>query len=547
MQVNPTDTPPRHPRLVEPFTLIMNILVAVLGAVIGIQILVTLGITPNTAIIGALIAILVARIPGQIFSQFRSVHRQNLMQTTISGATFGAANALLLPIGIPYLMGDMNLVWPTLIGVGIAMVIDATILYKVFDSRIFPASNAWPAGVATGEAIIAGDQGGKRGLLLIGGTALGIVGSLLGASMSAFGVAFIGNMWALAMFGIGLLIKGYDKVLFHTSIDKFYIPHGIMIGAGVVALGQVLWLLLRKKKGSGQEENGKEVGTDEALNISLPITRTSKDISQAIRWGFLAFLGCGILLAVATGLYTHMSIGMFIWWIIFAALVAFAHELIVGLSAMHAGWFPAFAVALISLVIGMLFRFPPVALVILVAYAASTGPAFADMGYDFKTGWILRASDSRAFELDGRRQQFLSTLLGFAVAFIMVAIIHPSYFSHGMIPPIDKVYVTTIKAGLTNGTIVSSLLLWAIPGALIQLIGGPSRQIGILLATGLLITNPAAGWSVVAGLIIRMIVLKIYGKKAESLMSIVAAGCIAGDALYSFFGSVWNTVVPKGK
>ncbi|QBD80813.1 OPT family oligopeptide transporter [Ktedonosporobacter rubrisoli] len=527
-----------HPRLLEPVSLILNLLVAVLGAIIGLQLIVTLGVTPNTAIIGAIIAILVSRIPLHIFAKFRSVHRQNLMQTTISGATFGAANALLLPIGIPYLFGRADLVWPTLIGVACAMVVDAVVLFLIFDSRIFPASNAWPAGVATGEAIIAGDKGGRRGLLLVAGTVLGIVGSMLGASMSAFGVAFIGNIWALAMFGIGLLIKGYDKALFHMNIDTLYIPHGIMIGAGVVALFQVIWLLL-KRRGNEQEGQAEE-NTDEALGISRQLTRTSRDVGNAVKWGFVAFLGCAIVLAVGTGLFTHMPLPQFIGWIIFAAIIAMAHELIVGLSAMHAGWFPAFAVALISLIVGMLLGFPPIALVILVAYAASTGPAFADMGYDFKTGWILRAGESQQFELEGRRQQFLSTLAGFVVAVVVVALIQHSYFSKGLIPPVDKVYVATIKAGLSNGGIATSLLIWAIPGALIQLIGGPSRQIGILLATGLLINNPMAGWSVIAGLIIRLIVLKLYGKKAEGPMSILAAGCIAGDALYSFFSSVWK-------
>src|SRR5215468_5041746 len=79
MQVDSTNTEVTHPKLREPFLLFMNILVAVLGAIIGVQIIVTLGVTPNTAIIGAIVAILVSRIPGQLFSSFRSVHRQNLM------------------------------------------------------------------------------------------------------------------------------------------------------------------------------------------------------------------------------------------------------------------------------------------------------------------------------------------------------------------------------------------------------------------------------------------------------------------------------------
>ena len=47
---------------------------------------------------------------------------------------------------------------------------------------------------------------------------------------------------------------------------------------------------------------------------------------------------------------------------------------------MHAGWFPAFATALIFLIVGMLLGFPDLPLAILVGFTAATGPAFADMG-----------------------------------------------------------------------------------------------------------------------------------------------------------------------
>lgn len=80
--------------------------------------------------------------------------------------------------------------------------------------------------------------------------------------------------------------------------------------------------------------------------------------------------------------------------------------------------------------------------------------------------------------------------------------------------------------------------MWAIPGAILQLVGGSSRQVGVMFATGLLILNPNAGWAVLGGILIRMIVLKLKGKEAESTLSILAAGFIAGDAIYSFFSSV---------
>src|SRR5699024_12192872 len=81
--------------------------------------------------------------------------------------------------------------------------------------KLFSASETWPSGVATAEAIKAGDQGGAKAKYLGLGIAGGMVGSHFGISMSAFGVAFIGNIWALTMFGIGLLLRGYS-----TQLDR---------------------------------------------------------------------------------------------------------------------------------------------------------------------------------------------------------------------------------------------------------------------------------------------------------------------------------------
>lgn len=97
---------------------------------------------------------------------------------------------------------------------------------------------------------------------------------------------------------------------------------------------------------------------------------------------------------------------------------------------MHSGWFPAFATSLIFLIIGILLGFPPVALAILVGFISSGGPAFADGGFDFRTGWILRGfGKDPAFEMEGRREQFISAFVGFGVSAITVALTHDMYFS----------------------------------------------------------------------------------------------------------------------
>jgi uncharacterized oligopeptide transporter (OPT) family protein len=532
----------KHPSIFEPFALVLNVVTGVVGAIIGMQLVTTLGITPNTAIIGALVAMLIARIPLTIFKKYKSIHRQNLVQTSISSATFGAANSLLIPIGIPFFMGTPELIFPMLIGAALAMFVDAAMLYKLFDSKIFPAAGTWAPGVATAESIFAGDRGGKRAALLGVGTLIGLAGSFFKIPMSAFGVAFIGNIWALTMFGVGLLIRQYSVPWFDLDVNKLYIAHGLMIGAGIVALLQVSVLIFKKQKQVIQSSEEKGIAEPSAASAASDegYTRSMSSVRRTLGLGYLAYLVIALIIAVTGGLITQMSPGMFIGFLVFAAFAAFVHELLVGIAAMHSGWFPAFAVAFITLLIGMMIGFPPLALALLAGFSAATGPAFADMGYDLKTGYILRGNgENKEYELQGRKQQYITGMIAFGVALITVLVTYKGYFAQNLVPPIDKVYVSTIQAG-ASPEVAKQLLLWVIPGALLQLIGGPKRQLGVLFATGLLIVSPNACWAVLSGIAIRLIVTKIKGKEAEVPLSILAAGFIAGDALYSFFNSLFK-------
>src|SRR5437764_1350371 len=395
----------QHPSTFAPATFVFLVILCLFGAVIGVQLILQLGITPNTSIIGALVAMLLARLPGAIFARYRSIHVQNLAQSAISAATFGAANSLLLPIGVPFLLGRPALILPMLTGAALSMLLDGYLLYRMFDTRVFPAAGTWPPGVAAAEAIRAGDAGGRRAALLGIGLLIGIAGSWLKIPMSAFGVAFIGNVWALTMFGIGLLIRGYAMPVAGVDIAKLYVPHGAMVGAGIVALVQVVLLIARR--GAGDAVAG---ATDD------------RRMRQALRLGTI--------------------------------------------------------------------------------------------------GYVARAVPSVWLRSRG-------------------------YCAQGSVPPVFKLYVATIQAGAT-GDVAMALLLWAIPAAISQFLGGPSRQLGILLATGLLIPNPIAGWAVLAGIAIRLAVLRFRGKEATGSMEVLAAGFIGGDALFGFFDSVIKTV-PKAR
>ncbi|WP_088052579.1 OPT/YSL family transporter [Virgibacillus dakarensis] len=517
-----------HPSIKDPAILTVIIFLAVIGAIIGVQLITSLGISANTSIVGAVFAMILSRIPLQQLVKFKSIHSQNLVQTSISAATFGAASSLILPIGIPYVLGMTQLIIPLFIGVIMAMFVDALLLYKFFDTKVFPAKEAWPPGIATAEAIKAGDEGGKRAKYLLTGIGVGIIGSILKIPMSAFGVAFIGNIWALSMFGLGLLASSYSPSIIGVNLDDYYIPHGFMIGAGIVALFQVLFIIFNKNKKVKNEEKA--------------YAKNTREIGQGFGYGFIAYVIVSIIMAIIGGLYTNMSLFMIIGFALFAAAAAFAHELIVGIAAMHAGWFPAFAVALITLIIGILIGFPTEALAMLAGFSACTGVAFADMGYDLKTGFILRGNgEDPAFEKEGRKHQLLVAMVGFSVAAIIVLLTFNHYFSQGLIPPINHVYAAAIQLGVSN-SIALHLIIWAIPGAILQLIGGSGKQLGILFSTGLLLINPLAGWAVLVGIIIRIIVLK-KAPQHEQNMTIMAAGVIAGDAIYSFL----NSIIKVGK
>ncbi len=381
-------------------------------------------------------------------------------------------------------------------------------------------------------------------MVLFGSTAVAAVGTFLFAlPFSAAGVALIGNIWALLMWGIGLLVRQYVNLvpgLAELNLNAEFIPHGVMVGAGIVSLIQAFMLFTDRQAKKKAEKKVSHVKghIDHSNDPAYAVSVTAATLRRSLATGFVLFLGGAVMLALTTGLLTQMNIGTLIGWIVFAAVAAFVHEVIVGLAAMHSGWFPAFAVTLIFLVLGLIIGFPEVPMVVLVAYCSATGPAFADMGYDLKAGWILRKDTSDQpeyveYDLQGKREQFKSALIGFTVAAVCVLFLWQTYFEGGQIPPVSKVYADTIQAGLTNPHTLTNLLIWAIPGALIQAIGGPKRQMGVMLATGLLISAPNACWAIFLALLVRVIVRRTKGEQAEEALSLVGAGFIAGDALAS--------------
>lgn len=542
-------TAKEHPKWYEPASLIFATLMCILGTIIGMELIVATGTTPNTSLVGALFAIVFSRIPLSVCKKFRSIHRQNLIQTSISGATFSVANCMLLTIGIPVVMGYPELMVPMLIGCTLATIIDASILYKCFDTPMFPAEGAWPPGVACAETLLAVIEKGKKAFGIIIGMLMGAVGKAAGIPMDLLGVSWFGNFWAMMALGIGSIIIGVIKTnafsfalfsfnfnfvdgifgenfVYSDYISLNYLPHGIMVGAGIVSLIQCGIMLMKKSDGN--------------TSAAGQFTSSMKNMKGALGIGFGAYAVVAMVLAVVCGLLTDMSIPMFILWVLFAAFAALASELIVGISAMHSGWFPGFATALIFLIVGMLIGFPPLALGILAGYTAATGPCFSDMAYDLKCGYMLRG-EGKDPELEkvGRQQQFYAELFGFAVAFVMALLFANKYFDQGMFVAVSNTYKSTIEAG-TSMEVAKWLLIWAVPGAVIQWLGG-HKQIGILFATGLLVGSTINGITILVALLIRYIAVK-RNPENEATLTILGAGALAGSALYSFFTATLGLV-----
>ena len=537
-----------HVKALEPGTLLLSILVSVASAAICMQIISRIGFTPNTSIIGALIAMSVARLPFAYMDRFRSLDRQNLVQTMVSGAGFSASNCTLMAVAILYVFGDISLLYPMLIGAGLATVIGMHMVYSVYDSELFPAAAPWPPGVATAQALIAGDQGGKKGRTLLFGLLLGAVGSsqlfafpqwgIKSLPMAGMGIAFIANTFAMIALGLGLIFRGFFPeisaffspftasfgVELPSDLAKTYIPHGFMVGAGIISLVQALQVILRKKPAAAAKE---------ALEYSVS-TGTVK--RMLVRHSML-FALAAVLLAVMAGLWTGMSGGKLALWIFWCTFSATVAPILVGLSAMHSGWFPGFAVTTIFLVFGIFMDFPPLALLLLTGFVGSTGPCFADMGFDLKTGWLIRGKGANpAYELDGRRQQVIAEVIGGLIAVILTALVMDIHFKLGLLPPVSKVFVATIKAGL-NPAILNQLLLGAFFGAVLQFAGGPRKSIGILFSTGLLINSPVYGIGLLVAVALRHILERRVPKEH---LEIVGGGLVAGDGLYGFAGAIFR-------
>ena len=186
----------------------------------------------------------------------------------ISGATFSAGNVLLLSLAIVWLAGEKAglllpyIIYGTLVGLVFSGLVDIILAYKIFDSPFYPATNPWPIGVSTALSIRAGLERGKKALLPLYGAIVGTILTYFKYPGDVMGIALIGNVWAITMFGIGLILRAYSPQWFGIDLYKMYAPHGIMIGARIAAILQFVILYIRVRgRSSTTSSTSSVVGT----------------------------------------------------------------------------------------------------------------------------------------------------------------------------------------------------------------------------------------------------------------------------------------------
>src|SRR5690606_23427856 len=107
---------------------------------------------------------------------------------------------------------------------------------------------------------------------------------------------------------------------------------GVMIGAGLVALGQFLFILVRSRRQAKTEldatsqapEQPAAQETAALTSTAHQYTRGDKDVRNAVTMGGGLYLLGALAIALAGGLFTELSIWQLLLFLVFAAVATFA-------------------------------------------------------------------------------------------------------------------------------------------------------------------------------------------------------------------------------
>jgi len=228
----------QHPSTFAPATLIFLIILCIFGAVIGVQLILQLGITPNTSIIGAPRRDAAGPRAGRALRPLPLNPRAEFGAERDLGGDFQGRQQP-APADRRAVPARPSRSDPA--DAGRRGIVDAarrlSAVPHVRHPRVPRFRHLAARGSRRPKRSAPAMPGAGAPRCSVSALLVGIAGSWLKIPMSAFGVAFIGNVWALTMFGIGLLIRGYAMPVAGIDIAKLYVPHGAMVGAGLVCAG----------------------------------------------------------------------------------------------------------------------------------------------------------------------------------------------------------------------------------------------------------------------------------------------------------------------
>jgi hypothetical protein len=500
--------------------LLLGLVSAAIAAMVSQHLFSSFGLIPGAELLGAVLIGGAARLPG--LKATRSLETRFLIETAAAAAGTAAAVSLTLPLGLVE-QSQIGLArFPLLVLLGLGGAVGLVSMRWLAAWPPLGGQAPWPRAAAAAEAMQVME--GRFGLLpgLAGLTGLGLgawAGAAVGLPAAApFGLALLGNGFGLGALALGLLLRPALPGLLGLDLNAAGVAPGLMLGAALVALpqavGPVLLGLWRRR-----ERSAADAGEDRGRRVVYAGRLVTGRLVALLLYGAVAF----VLLDRSLPGFGRSAPLTLLGWALVAAALAVALQLFAGLLTAQLGWLPLLGSGLVVLACALRLGLDPPGALLTTGLALAAGPLAAELGNQFALGGRLGMTRQPATTL-------LAALLGLEVALLVVGLSGEAYLRQGLVAPPAQALGAAL--GLARrGWQPDVLGLAMLVGGGLQLAGGPSRQVGLLLGTGLLVAQPVAGWALLAGLAARGVLsLGLRGRGSLPLAAL-GLGLIGAEAI----------------
>ncbi|MCC7104635.1 MAG: hypothetical protein IT307_05785 [Chloroflexi bacterium] len=497
----------RIPLALEPATLLAGLAAAFVASTLSLHLFAQFGVAPAAELFVMSAAGLIAR-PRQRWSAWLDDGRRRMLVAFAATGAVGAGSALMLASALPFALGQRDLVGTVLLlgslAAAAAMLVAVGLTARRRVHRLAVgdagATGAVPArGSAASGAVVLGLALGLWG-------APGLLPQLPYPSMSAFGLGLLGNPFALGLFAVALLIRPFGPATFGVDFASAPIGPGMLVGAGLAAFAQML------------RSQGRQIADAGLSSAPLP-PPPLWPARRAVLAALAVFPIAGLLLAARIGSFDAWT------WLQAAGVGLLALLVVLLLVARqplpsHASGVGA-AVA-VSLV-GFSFGLPLLVAVLLASLVAAVVPLAVQTVY-------LVAEVCLRRQTEGAYQIGLAAMLGLGVALAVDAAFAVTYLEAGYVPPADRA-IALFVAQLQAPRMLGALWPWLVLGGAVQLLGGAGRHAGLLLASGLVLDNPTAGWTLLLALVTRAALSSLPRLHSGRTLAIAGMACVFGEVV----------------